>query len=105
MTIEEQLHNKISSAISPIHLEIINESHLHSVPPKAKTHFKLIIVSEKFNSLSTIEKHQLVRNILKDEFKLVHALSFVLLTPIEFENIPKEQFASPPCQRARKHDS
>lgn len=101
MTIQQQLFDKISNELSPIHLEVINESHMHRVPTNAETHFKLIIVSEKFNSLSTVQKHQLVKNILKEEFKLVHALSLVLLTPDEFKNISEEQIASPLCQRAR----
>lgn len=101
MTIEKQLYDKITQTLSPLHIEIINESHLHRVRTNAETHFKVIIVSDKFISLSTLQKHQLVQKILSEEFKLVHALSFSLLTPEEFKSISKEQLSSPPCQRAR----
>ena len=33
-------------AFAPLHLEVTNESHMHSVPAGSETHFKVIVVSE-----------------------------------------------------------
>ena len=35
-------------ALSPEHLEVINESHMHNVPEGSESHFKVVIVSDAF---------------------------------------------------------
>lgn len=46
--IETSIRTKISKALSPAHLEVINESTMHNVPPGSETHFKVVVVSEEF---------------------------------------------------------
>ena len=48
MSLQEQIESKIKTALIPSHLEIINESHKHNVPPDSESHFKLVIVSSAF---------------------------------------------------------
>ena len=38
--IERIISEKISQSLKPIHLNIINESHMHSVPRGSETHFR-----------------------------------------------------------------
>ena len=44
MTIEAVIEQKLLSAFSPMHLDVINESHQHNVAPGSESHFKVIIV-------------------------------------------------------------
>ena len=46
---------------------------------------RLLIVTSNFDGLSTLERHKLVLNTLKDQFQSgeVHALSLVTKTPCE----------------------
>ncbi len=52
--IGKAIESKLISAFSPIHhMEVRNESYMHNVPTGSETHFKVIIVSEKFSSVKT----------------------------------------------------
>lgn len=58
------------------HLEVINESHKHNVPKGSESHFKVVIVSDLFESKAIIERHRMVNSALSDELKeSIHALS------------------------------
>jgi BolA protein len=39
----------LNHAFEPLHLEVINESNRHHVPPNSETHFKVVVVSDKFS--------------------------------------------------------
>jgi len=88
---------KLSDALKPNHLEVINESYMHNVPKGAEKHFKVIVVSEQFTGKPLIKRHRLVNDILKEELSTsVHALSIIAKTPeqwTENSNVGK----SPPC--------
>ena len=76
------IQNKLSEQLSPVHLEIINESHMHNVPRGSETHFKVVVVSERFQDTKLIARHRLVNDVLAAELQTgVHALSIVAKTP------------------------
>ena len=84
------IESKLIAAFSPVHhMEVRNESHMHNVPKGSETHFKVIVVSDKFSSLATpVGRHRLVNDVLKDDEsgKLpVHALSIVAMTPDKWQ--------------------
>lgn len=55
---EVKMKNKLSSQLGTTYLNVINESHMHNVPKGAETHFKVVVVSNKFEGLSLLEvKH------------------------------------------------
>ena len=54
MTMQQIIESKITTSISPKHLEVINESHMHNVPRGSETHFKLVIVTDVFEGLSMV---------------------------------------------------
>ncbi|MDP3562558.1 MAG: BolA family protein [Legionellaceae bacterium] len=97
----QRLHDALSQALKPNLLQIENESNQHQVPAGSESHFKVIIVSTEFDSLSRIARHRLVNALLASEFKTgLHALTLSLHTPLEWskqDHVP----SSPPCQRAR----
>jgi len=77
--IEQAMHKKITNDFQPVHLEIINESYMHNVPKGSETHFKVVVVSNKFDALSLVQRHRLVNSTLQFELKNgVHALSIVV---------------------------
>lgn len=89
------IESKLIAAFSPIHhMEVRNESYMHNVPTGSETHFRVIVVSDKFSSLANMGRHRLVNDVLKDDEsgKLpVHALSIVAMTPDKWqERLSKE---------------
>lgn len=53
--IEKAITEAITAKLEPIHLEVVNESYMHNVPKDAETHFKVLVVSAKFESLPLIK--------------------------------------------------
>lgn len=96
--IEQQLRE----ALAPSHLEVINESHMHSVPKGSETHFKVVVVSERFEGLSAVKRHQLVYGALGDAMRKkpaeggIHALAITSRTPAEWGAVPLAN-ESPKC--------
>lgn len=54
-SVESTIRSKLQTALDAKHLDIINESYMHNVPKGAETHFKVVVVSEKFNDLPLIK--------------------------------------------------
>ncbi|MCH7633676.1 MAG: BolA/IbaG family iron-sulfur metabolism protein [Proteobacteria bacterium] len=105
MSMRQNIETKIMAELSPEHLEVIDESHMHSVPPGAQSHFKLIIVSEKFGDEPLLRRHQRVNGILAEELNGgLHALSLQTLTGEEWQKKGGETAASPPCLGGSKAD-
>ncbi|MDP6174913.1 MAG: BolA/IbaG family iron-sulfur metabolism protein [Rhodospirillales bacterium] len=93
-TIEEKLHRELT----PAHLEVLNESHMHNVPPGSETHFKVVVVSDLFQGESRVHRHQRINAILADELAgEVHALALQPLTADEWQEKGGVTAASPQC--------
>ena len=98
MKVQKTIEEKLSEACQPEHLEVINESGMHNVPPGSESHFKLIVVSEKFVGKMLIARHREINKILEEELAGgVHALSIHALTPEEWSNKNGSVAASPKC--------
>lgn len=97
MSVYDTIETKIRVALEPTHLEVIDESSMHNVPPGTESHFRLLIVSEHFVGLSRVQRHQAVYGTLAEQMAgPVHALGLNTLTPDEFEEHTKV-VGSPPC--------
>ena len=99
MSLSDVIEEKLRAALSPEHLEVINESHMHSVPKGSETHFKVVVVSPKFEGMAPVKRHQLVYGALGDELKMkkgIHALAITSRTPSEWDASP-EANVSPKC--------
>ena len=98
MNVQETIENKITEALSPSYLTVMNESYMHSVPPGSESHFKLVVVTDSFDGVPRVRRHQTVNGILKDELAgPLHALSMETLTPEEWERKGGVVRASPDC--------
>lgn len=79
------IQQKLAAALSPVHLEVHNESSAHNVPPGSETHFKVVVVSDAFDGKKLIERHRAVNEVLADELAgPVHALSIVAKLPAQW---------------------
>ncbi|EDW81538.2 uncharacterized protein Dwil_GK10967 [Drosophila willistoni] len=99
--IEAAMRKALQTELKPVHLEVINESPMHNVPKRSESHFRVFVVSDKFNDLTLIKRHRLVNDTVKNAlnaagFEFMHALSIETKTPKQWE--PEQQPAtSPPC--------
>jgi BolA protein len=105
MTVQETIEKKVRGSFDPVHLEVINESHMHSVPPGSESHFKLVVVSSEFEGKRLVARHQALNGLLADELKTgVHALSMQTLTAQEWEERGGAIPESPACLGGSKGD-
>ncbi|HMB76299.1 MAG TPA: BolA/IbaG family iron-sulfur metabolism protein [Kiloniellaceae bacterium] len=105
MTMLSRIEDKLKGAFAPSHLEVINESYKHSVPPGSESHFKVTIVSEDFAGKRLVARHQAVNALLKDELAGgVHALSMETLTDAEWQARDRTSMATPNCLGGSKLD-
>ncbi len=106
MTVQQTIEQKIQAALESSRLDVINESHMHNVPPGSESHFKLVIVSPDFENLSLVQRHQKINEILAKELKEdIHALSMETHTESEWEQRSGRTMASPQCHGGSKADS
>lgn len=104
MSRKERIEQIINENLNPNHLEIYNESHMHHVPKDSETHFKLIIVADKFGDLNRIERHRLVNKLLKSELDSdLHALSLHLFNSSEWNDKGETVLKSPACRDGYKN--
>ena len=85
MSVAQSIIEHLTASLSPTHLEVINESHNHHVPPNSETHFKVIITSEFFEGKRLLARHRAVNEALAPEFASgLHALSMHTYSPDEW---------------------
>ena len=91
---------KLEETFAPLHMDIINESYMHNVPKGSETHFKVVIVSDKFSEMKNlIQRHRAINETLSEELSGgVHALSIIAKTPEQWENNSKNIEPSPKCR-------
>ncbi|MBF7681784.1 BolA family transcriptional regulator [Acinetobacter sp. B5B] len=103
MSLQQQLVEQLS-ALSPLHLEVINESAHHGgYFPGKESHFKVIIVSDAFEHLRLVQKHQKVysctQNLLAAHGGPIHALAIHAYSQTQWKgDVP----LSPECAHAKK---
>ena len=105
MQIQRSIETKLAENLMPEHLEVVNESHMHSVPAGSESHFKVIVVSPQFDGLNRVRRHQAVNAVLADELAgPVHALSMETYTAPEWQARGGRTLASPQCMGGSKAD-
>jgi len=105
MTRRERIEQRLQSALSPTHLEVIDESYMHSVPDGAESHFKVVAVSESFAKQKLVGRHRMVNQALQEEFESgLHALALHTWTPQEWFEKGGVAPDSPECMGGSKSD-
>ena len=98
MTVQSTIEQKLANGLNLLHMEVINESDQHNVPPGSESHFKLVLVSNDFADKMLIKRHRMVNEILADELQgSIHALSMHTYTEQEWREREGQAPMSPPC--------
>ena len=99
--IQEIIEKKLHSELTPAYLKVINESYMHNVPPGSESHFKVIVVSDKFDGQRLIQRHRQVNQVLATELdQHIHALAIHTYTIEEWKETQEGVPESPNCMGA-----
>lgn len=89
-------------ALSPTHLDVLDESHMHS--RGLETHYKAVIASDAFAGLAAVRRHQAVYAALGGLMGELHALALHAYTPEEWAARQGGVPDSPRCMGGSRHD-
>ncbi|HEY5719014.1 MAG TPA: BolA family protein [Gammaproteobacteria bacterium] len=83
----QMIRDKLTAALQPTHLEIVDQSAAHAGHEGAKSgggHYTVTIVAEAFAGQPLLKRHRMVYAALGDAFRSeIHALSIRAHTPDE----------------------
>lgn len=98
MNVQQSIEAKLREALTPDHLEVINESGMHAVAPGSETHFRVVVVAAAFGGKPRVAQHRMIYEILASERdEGVHALGIQTFTPAEYAAEIAARVESPPC--------
>lgn len=79
--VENSIREKLEAALKPLHCNVINESYMHNVPKNSETHFKVVVVSEKFDKQPLIKVSTNFRALI-----IIHFTSQLILNVLDIKN-------------------
>jgi len=98
MSVQEIIERKLAEGLAALHLEVVNESGQHNVPPGSESHFKVVVVSNDFEDKNLVAQHRLVYKLLGSELRnQVHALALHTYTEQGWRARTGAAPMSPPC--------
>jgi len=104
--LEQAIRNKLEEATGAEVIEVLNESRMHNVPPEAETHFRVVVVSNRFEGTNRLQRHRVIHGALTDELAgPVHALAIDALTPAEWRARGGSRGLSPDCRGGSRFDT
>lgn len=104
MSLQLRIESRLTEALSPSHLDVENESNQHNVPPGSETHFRVTVVSERFEGQSPVQRHRAIYGLLEEEMaEGVHALAIGSYTPSEWDQRTSDP-QSPDCQGGKSRE-
>lgn len=105
MTVQQDIELQLARQFTPDYLEVVNESHQHSVPANSETHFKVTLVSSSFDGLRKVARHQQVYALLATQLAgPVHALALHTYTSVEWQARQQAAPVSPACLGGSKQE-
>ncbi|MDH5178422.1 MAG: BolA/IbaG family iron-sulfur metabolism protein [Gammaproteobacteria bacterium] len=98
MSIQSDIEQKLATGVNALHLEVVNESNNHNVPPGSESHFKVTLVSDDFEGKTLINRHRMINTLLAEEVSgKIHALALHTYTSQEWAKNTNGAPLSPPC--------
>ncbi|MBU2977575.1 BolA/IbaG family iron-sulfur metabolism protein [Alteromonas sp. C1M14] len=92
------IEQQLSDELAPVYLSVLDESHMHNVPDGAQSHFNVTIVSDAFNEVRRVARHQRVNGLVAAALQgPVHALALHTFTPEEWKQKGGSVNPSPNC--------
>ena len=88
MSITERINKKLTEALSPSVLEVVDESAKHKGHggwrEGGETHFHVTVVADAFEGKSRVDRQRMVYALLAEEMaERIHALALTTKTPAE----------------------
>jgi BolA protein len=84
--VQARIIDTLVDGLEPLHLDVVNESSGHNVPPGSETHFKVVAVADVFEGERLVARHRRVNRLLAELLAgPVHALALHTLTREEWE--------------------
>jgi BolA protein len=96
MSVKERIEDKLTKALAPVALEVVDESHKHAghighpgsghpgALSSSETHFMVKVVSEAFTGKTRLARHRLINDVLAEDLRNgVHALAIEARAPGE----------------------
>lgn len=102
MTYRDHLLAQLQT-LTPLHLEVLNESDNHAGPPGRESHFRVRVVSDAFEGTRLVGRHRQI-NALAKELMVpggIHALAIEAYTPAEWQKRHGVGVDSPDCEGKR----
>ena len=98
MSKQQVLTDKLSAKFTPHFLVVENESHMHSSGKGEDSHFKIVLVSAKFDGLRQVARHRQIYQLLAEDLQNgIHALALHTYTPTEWQQANGVFPQSPNC--------
>lgn len=105
MHVQKQIEETLTATFDVKYVDVLNESHMHSVPPNSETHFKVVLVSPDFDGVRKVARHQKIYKALEHEMSNgIHALALHLYTEDEWKVKTEGAPQSPNCMGGSKGD-
>jgi len=107
MLIQTEIEQKLRASFHPVHMEVVNESHLHGGAAREpgrvrESHFKAVVVAAGFDGVSLPRQHQQVYQSLGDTMSKIHALGLHTFTPAQWQARGGAAPQSPVCPKREK---
>jgi BolA family transcriptional regulator, general stress-responsive regulator len=86
---QSNIEQKLTAALQPERLEVINESHLHAghqahFDGTGESHFRIRVVAAAFAGKTRLERHRVINGLLAEELQgAIHALAIEAHAPGE----------------------
>ena len=92
MSTADRIEEKLTAALAPSRLDIVDESAQHAghvgARAEGETHFRLTVVADAFASKTRVERQRLIYQILAEELAGgIHALALKTLASDEAEAV------------------
>jgi BolA protein len=98
MSRKQRISQRLSEQLEPVYLEVNEETQMHNVPADAESHFRVVVVSSRFEGLTPVARQRLVNQLVADEFANgMHAFSVYTWTPQQWVEKGGQAPNSPPC--------
>ena len=96
MSVKARIEGKLTAALAPVALEVIDESHKHAghighpgsghpgAMSSSETHFQVKVVADAFIGKTRLARHRLINELLAEDLRSgVHALAIEARAPGE----------------------
>ena len=96
-----RLQATLQSSFAPSHIQVLDDSHKHTKGPNS--HYRVVVVSERFAGMGMVERHRAVQGSVREMFKEgLHSLAITAKTPGEWTGkVP----GTPGCPNKHAHSN